>query len=160
MALSPPECVREMKCLQRSKFSKTVCVPAIRVNGKHCSVLLKKLSKCLLNLPRLRNIVPDTKGDLKKKLVLLNSKVKLDAQQESLLKSCEAEEMVYQLTLDYNYWSGEQILRAVLPVDIAEVTTAFETIGHIAHMNLRDSQLDYKTLIGTDIIINNVGHSI
>jgi len=28
------------------------------------------------------------------------------------------------------------------------VPTAFETIGHIAHMNLRDEQLPFKHIIG------------
>lgn len=40
-----------------------------------------------------------------------------------------------------------QILRKLLPPNI-EVPTSFETVGHIAHLNLRDDQLPYKHLIG------------
>lgn len=40
-----------------------------------------------------------------------------------------------------------QVLRSLIPAGI-EVPTSFETIGHIAHLNLKDDQLPYKTLIG------------
>ena len=40
------------------------------------------------------------------------------------------------------------ILRAVLPDEVEQIPTAFEMVGHIAHLNLRESQLPYKKLIG------------
>lgn len=54
----------------------------------------------------------------------------------------------YTLTLDYDHWSTEQILRAALPDELHEVTSSFETVGHIAHMNLRQEQLPFKKFIG------------
>ena len=39
-------------------------------------------------------------------------------------------------------------LQRVVPEDIGEVTHAFESIGHIAHLNLRDGLLPYKHIIG------------
>lgn len=57
-------------------------------------------------------------------------------------------------------------LQKVLP-DGVDVPTSFESVGHIAHLNLRDEQLPYKTLIGQVIIdknpsirtvVNKVGH--
>lgn len=146
--LEPPEGVRGMEKLQRSAFSKTVYVPGLRVEGKYCSIMLKRLNKCLLNQPRLKNIIPDTGGDLEKKIILLNPEVTFDAEQERFVKGCGCEELEYELNLGYDYWTCDQILRAVLPTDIVEITTAFETVGHIAHMNLRDCQLKYKNFIG------------
>ena len=58
----------------------------------------------------------------------------------------------HEIELGFEYWTAEQILRAAMPPSITEITSSFETIGHIAHMNLRDKQLPYKTLIG------QVGH--
>ena len=54
----------------------------------------------------------------------------------------------HEIKLGFEYWTAEQILRAALPPSIIEITSSFETIGHIAHMNLRDKQLPYKALIG------------
>ncbi|KAL4394981.1 hypothetical protein AHAS_Ahas02G0206300 [Arachis hypogaea] len=51
-----------------------------------------------------------------------------------------------KLTLFYNYWQMNEIL-VVLLLDGMVVPSAFETISHIAHLNLRSEQLPYKTLI-------------
>jgi tRNA (guanine37-N1)-methyltransferase len=96
----------------------------------------------------LRNIVPDAEGNSKKRIALLNPNVVLTEEQEKLLEKFSCERVNYTLSLGYEYWTSDQILRAVLPEDIGEVTTAFESVGHIAHMNLRESQLKYKQLIG------------
>lgn len=53
------------------------------------------------------------------------------------------------LTLEYHHYSARAVLTAVLPADTKEVPTGFEVVGHIAHFNLRDEFLPYKTLIGT-----------
>lgn len=42
---------------------------------------------------------------------------------------------------------ADQVLKEVLPVG-AEVPSSFETIGHVAHVNLRDELLPYKKIIG------------
>ena len=54
----------------------------------------------------------------------------------------------HQLQLDYSNWGVGAVLRAVLPVHVREVPSAFETVGHIAHLNLREEHLEYKNLIG------------
>ncbi|EDQ90062.1 uncharacterized protein MONBRDRAFT_1458, partial [Monosiga brevicollis MX1] len=55
----------------------------------------------------------------------------------------------------YDSWSAEDILKAALPADLDEVTTAFETVGHLAHMNLRHEQLPYRFFIGQVILDKN-----
>ena len=94
--------------------------------------------------------MPDTTAK-DKKLLLLNPQKSLASLKEHDRKFAEshgAEETMYELVLGYEHWTSEQVLRAVLPLEISEVPSSFETIGHIAHVNLRDSQLDYKKLIG------------
>lgn len=39
-----------------------------------------------------------------------------------------------------------QVLEALLPKDMI-IPSAFETVGHIAHLNLRDEHLPYNKLI-------------
>ena len=147
---SPPNTVKGMKILNKEAFKTIVNLPALRIEAKKCSLFLKNLSKCLLNQPRMRNIVPDT-TETKKKILLLHPQKSLNTleeQDQEFVQSHGAEETTYKLVLGYEHWTAEQVLRAVLPAEISEIPSSFETIGHIAHVNLRDSQLDYKTLIG------------
>ncbi|GMN63024.1 hypothetical protein TIFTF001_032093 [Ficus carica] len=59
-----------------------------------------------------------------------------------------------KLTLFYDYWQMNEILEALLPEGMI-VPSAFETVGHIAHLNLRDEHLPYKKLIAKVILDKN-----
>lgn len=143
-------------------FTKTVEVKGLRIKPQLCKTLLKQLHRDLLNLPRQKNIVNDV-DDAKLKVLLLCPTVKtlddLAPASTDYLASCGSNVTLidYTLTLGFEYWSADQLLRAALPVEVKEVTSSFETIGHIAHMNLRDEQLPYKHLIGE---VSAVLHSV
>ena len=97
-------------------------------------------------------------GAKDKRILVLNpqkSLETLDQKDQEFAKSHGAEETTYDLILGYEHWTAEQVLRAVLPAEISEVPSSFETIGHIAHVNLRDSQLDYKKLIGRCFLLRD-----
>lgn len=49
--------------------------------------------------------------------------------------------------MNYNNYTINATLKAILPIT-ADIPSAFETIGHIAHLNLRQDQLPYKEIIG------------
>lgn len=147
---SPPNTVKGIKILNREEFKTVISLPALRIEAKKCSLFLKNLSHCLLNQPRMRNIVPASSGTTKK-ILLLHPQKPLKALEEpdrNFAENHGGEETTYELILGYEHWTAEQVLRAVLPADVSEVPSSFETIGHIAHVNLRDSQLDYRKLIG------------
>mmetsp|Transcript_30426 Transcript_30426/g.64416 ORF Transcript_30426/g.64416 Transcript_30426/m.64416 type:complete len:622 (+) Transcript_30426:40-1905(+) len=55
----------------------------------------------------------------------------------------------------YPLLTVDQVLRRIMPADIAEVPSSFEIAGHIAHVNLRDESLPYKYLIGRAILDKN-----
>lgn len=57
----------------------------------------------------------------------------------------------YTLELGYEHFSAEEVLRTLLPQNIV-VPTGFETVGHIAHLNLKDEQMPYRHLIGEVIL--------
>ncbi|KAM0952393.1 putative tRNA (guanine(37)-N(1))-methyltransferase [Dioscorea sansibarensis] len=59
-----------------------------------------------------------------------------------------------RLTLFYDYWQMNELLEALLPEDMV-VPTGFETVGHIAHLNLRDEHLPYKNLIAQVVLDKN-----
>nr|CAG4644087.1 EOG090X08TI [Lepidurus arcticus] len=51
------------------------------------------------------------------------------------------------VTLTYDNWKAEEILRAVLPAD-QEGCASFSRVGHIIHLNLRDHLFPFRHLIG------------
>lgn len=57
----------------------------------------------------------------------------------------EVIEQSVQLT--YENWSAEEILKAILPDGVPNVT-GFSVVGHVAHLNLKDSHQPYKHVIG------------
>uniref|UniRef100_A0A9I9DH33 tRNA (guanine(37)-N1)-methyltransferase n=1 Tax=Cucumis melo TaxID=3656 RepID=A0A9I9DH33_CUCME len=59
-----------------------------------------------------------------------------------------------RLTLFYDYWQMNEVLEALLPKDMI-IPSAFETVGHIAHLNLRDEHLPYKKLIAKVVLDKN-----
>ncbi|CAB4277641.1 unnamed protein product [Prunus armeniaca] len=75
------------------------------------------------------------------------------AMKENTGKSmCPTLELVRcKLTLFYDYWQMNEILEALLPEGMI-IPSAFETVGHIAHLNLRDEHLPYKKLIAKVVL--------
>lgn len=59
----------------------------------------------------------------------------------------ETDITTWKLSLTYEHFSIEHVLRTTLPANIP-VPTSFESIGHIAHINLRDDHEAWKSLIG------------
>ena len=57
--------------------------------------------------------------------------------------------------LDYSHVSTGEILRRLLPAEIPDVPTAFEAVGHIAHLNLRDEVLPYRHIVGAVLLDKN-----
>lgn len=56
----------------------------------------------------------------------------------------------------FSIYHTDEVLRAILPEDIIdEAPSSFTTVGHIAHMNLKDDYLPYKHLIGQVIMDKN-----
>ncbi|TMW91893.1 hypothetical protein EJD97_013773 [Solanum chilense] len=59
-----------------------------------------------------------------------------------------------KLTILYNYWQMNEVLEVLLPQGMI-VPSAFETVGHIAHLNLRDEHFPYKKLIAKVVLDKN-----
>jgi tRNA (guanine37-N1)-methyltransferase len=60
----------------------------------------------------------------------------------------------HELHLDYEYWNAEEVLKQILP-DGCEVPGSFETVGHIAHLNLRDELCEWRHVIGRVLLDKN-----
>lgn len=59
-----------------------------------------------------------------------------------------------KITLFYNYWQMNETLEYLLPPGWI-VPSAFETVGHIAHLNLKDEHLPYKEVIAKVVLDKN-----
>jgi len=61
-----------------------------------------------------------------------------------------------QFQVSYDYWTADEVVRAILPEELlVEAPSSFTTVGHIAHMNLKDEYLPWKHLIGQVILDKN-----
>eukprot|EP01018_Ginkgo_biloba_P029416 Gb_03929 [translate_table: standard] len=70
------------------------------------------------------------------------------------MKVCDIKVVPYSLILGYMYWTAEHILEKILPPRV-EVPSSFETIGHIAHLNICGELLPYKHVIARVIYDKN-----
>ncbi|KAJ1898342.1 tRNA(m(1)G37)methyltransferase [Kickxella alabastrina] len=151
-----PPVHRGMKELDRAAFSLTVPVVAIRVPTKTVGQIKAELANDVFKVNKMRNVVNDESNN-DHKLVLLKPEINDtslnggSAELHGLMKENGWQALTHNVTLNYEHWSADEILKAVLP-DSSEAPTSYEQIGHIAHMNLRDQYLEYKTLIGQVIL--------
>ncbi|KAJ2079796.1 tRNA(m(1)G37)methyltransferase [Coemansia sp. RSA 988] len=154
-ALRPP--VRcGMKELDKSAFSQAFSVVGLWVPTKSIGQIQKDLFKDILRIPRMRSVVDGNRGSTTHKIVLLNPEIndKLEGASERLRQLAQEskwETVEHTINLGYEHWSADEILKAILP-DPSQAPTSYEQIGHIAHMNLRDEYLEYKSLIGQVIL--------
>ncbi|XP_019415996.1 PREDICTED: tRNA (guanine(37)-N1)-methyltransferase 2-like [Lupinus angustifolius] len=143
-----------------SKFEEHLQLWALRIPNQLCNVATRILNGYLLDKPRVKPITEDPSCQ-KNRYLLLSEEVKSldlsDIPEEKLneLKSlCEFEVLPYSLTLGYSYWNVDHVLKQILPPGV-EVPSSFETIGHIAHLNLHDELLPFKDVIAKVIYDKN-----
>ncbi|KAI9363679.1 Met-10+ like-protein-domain-containing protein [Pilaira anomala] len=155
--LTPP-LRRGMKELDRTAFKQVVSTLVIKVPTKSVGVFMKTFDKDLFNQPRTRNVLPDPESKDTKLIVLRTDLEKIEdlSQEElNLIKEQALSTFKHNLEFDYNFWTAEQILHAVMPEDAGDIPSSFTQIGHIAHMNLKDYYQPWKKLIGEVILDKN-----
>ncbi|XP_030549952.1 tRNA (guanine(37)-N1)-methyltransferase 1 isoform X2 [Rhodamnia argentea] len=143
-----------------SQFDVCLKLWALRIPRELCKVATRALNGYLLDKARIKPITEDSTCE-RNRLMILSEKVKrsdLSDIPEQVLdemkKLCEIEVVPYSLTLGYSYWGADHLLKQILPPGV-EVPTSFETIGHIAHLNIHDELLPYKDVIAKVIFDKN-----
>ncbi|KAF9294653.1 tRNA(m(1)G37)methyltransferase [Linnemannia elongata] len=160
--IPPPAIQRGLLTLDRSLFKTSVSAMALRIPASMTMECKKALGTDMLLEPKIRNVIDSDDGEKSKRLVLLN----LDIQTEDLEGASEkTKEFIKEKGIDltkaeisvgYDHWTADEILRAILPEEIIdEAPSSFTTVGHIAHMNLKDEYLPFKGLIGQVILDKN-----
>ncbi|ORY99173.1 Met-10+ like-protein-domain-containing protein [Syncephalastrum racemosum] len=113
---------------------------------------LRRSTSWMLQVPRLPMIVRDTEGDSQYAIVLVNVRSESDLPRDMREKMHHEGWTFVSHTfhITYDYWTADQIFRAVLPGD--KIPSSFTKVGHIAHLNLQPEFDPYKSLIGQVIL--------
>ena len=147
-----------------SSFDISIKYPAIIAPARRTSELRKSLKGLLLNRPKLKIVYtlsetdstpkPNDSRNKYRKLLLADRPNIFDSLElKDLLESGEGTKGEHTVTVSYSDWTVDEVLRRMLPV--TEVPSAFEIIGHLAHINLREELLPYKLLIGKVVLDKN-----
>nr|XP_009403655.1 PREDICTED: tRNA (guanine(37)-N1)-methyltransferase 1 isoform X2 [Musa acuminata subsp. malaccensis] len=150
----------EVSLLDESKFDVNLQLWSLRIPREHCTSVGRLLHGYMLDRARIKPIVEDPTSE-KNRLVILSEKIQNSDLSEipshvldPLKGLCNIEAVPYSLTLGYSYWGADHILKQILPHGM-EVPTSFETVGHVAHLNLTEDQLPYKDVIAKVIYDKN-----
>ncbi|MCJ1388103.1 tRNA(m(1)G37)methyltransferase [Xylographa bjoerkii] len=156
-----------MRVLDRAFFRKSVPLAAARVfEDDQISRCRNYLGQDILHIDRIgsiRSIPEDKTGGMRgRKALLLNPNIRPEdpsTWSSKLLELIEAEKVhvaPYQLELSYDTWTYHDIMSAIIPEDDQnELPTGFSIVGHVAHLNLREQYLQYKSLIAAVLMDKN-----
>jgi tRNA (guanine37-N1)-methyltransferase len=152
-----------MECSWKSQFEVSLELVALRIAARQCNTFTKRLGDYVFTRPKVRPIIADpeaAEGSGATRLLLLSEAVRglelaeLPVEVREFALAEGAQPVRYTLRLGYEILTAEQVLRLLLPAGI-EVPSAFEQVGHIAHVNLRAEHLPYKRLIGQVLLEKN-----
>lgn len=153
--------MEKAQILDKNAYKKTITTLGILIPAKETNNYLKIYKQYLLNIDKQPNIAKDY-IDNQNKLLLLNQQYKLEEISEwpqeirSLVDEKKLATLKHEITLGFDDMSAHEIFKLVLPPDVM-IPAGFETVGTIAHLNLRKGQLEYKNLIGSVILEKNKG---
>jgi len=139
---------KEMEpALDRGMFRSVIRCLGVRVAKQDVSKAQKVLKQHLLGIRKIHNVRED--GEKHRLLLLMKKEEELDLQR--LLNAIPYETKEQEVEVNYDHLTAQEILSKLLPPDV-EVPTSFETIGHIAHLNLRPEHEPFKRRIGEVIL--------
>eukprot|EP00727_Mastigamoeba_balamuthi_P005147 m51a1_g14630 putative trna (guanine-n -)- (446) ;mRNA; f:16892-18558 len=146
------------KAFDPEAFKKTLHLCAIRVAGRACSGVLQHVRGLLIDLPLFKNIVP-APSDPSARVLLLDPKIQgREGMPEGVAEKVESAGGAFtyhDVVVGIEQVPMDQILRSLLPQGLRDLPSAFETIGHIAHLNLREDLMPYASTIGQVLLAKN-----
>ncbi|KAG4303759.1 hypothetical protein PORY_002842 [Pneumocystis oryctolagi] len=156
--LKPP--VKQSMCILDKQFFKKVILLSAAVVPLRLIASFRKT--CSADI--FKNSVSVISTDSSFKKILLKPEIsaqnlsKLTKKSFDFIQKHDISIVPYVLELDYDFWSSDEILNAILPENLLkEIPCGFTQVGHIAHMNIREEYLPYKKIIGEVILSKNKG---
>ena len=163
--ITPPPSVLGMKILDRSAFTVTAQIPSLYVPKKGLGKTLKLLKESFFRRLPFKSVVElnnDNDDDPRASSVLIHFDPARFTTVEDLpsdglqqLREVGVTASTFEnidITVTYDNWRYDEVLAAVLPPEIGRVA-GFSIIGHIVHLNLRENQLEYKSIIGNVLYV-------
>jgi len=126
--------------IDKSQFNKTLDILALRVQSNKVQAILKGYRSAVWSFPRRKSVMDCPDEPKSYKLILFADEIPDD-----LLEL--GTKIYYQVHIGYDDYSFEEVIRKLIPLDI-DPPASFESIGHIAHFNLRDDVMPFGKLIG------------
>lgn len=168
MRLIRPPVLATSTILNKAAFTQTFNIAAASVRDtKNISRIRQALSKNsdVLTLERHPSVMPDPDASLAargRKCLLLKPTISATKPEtwgpvvSELVRQDDIGIVAYKLNLGYDYWTYRDVLTTLLPDELHDdIPSGFNTAGHVAHLNLREQHLPYKTLIAEVLMDKN-----
>ncbi|PVG00927.1 Met-10 protein MET-10 [Serendipita vermifera] len=161
-AVTPPiRRIQPEETLNPEWFRQSISVLGIKLPAARTTEFMKhpQLKESLLELPKVK-VVAHIPGNNQARILLTKfmNRDSLPGSVGQVAEEQSLELVQHDIDFDYDYWTAEEILRSVLPVNLLDdMPTSFTLMGHLAHLNLRDEYLPYKYVIGRVILDKNKG---
>ncbi|KAH6961491.1 hypothetical protein HG530_012772 [Fusarium avenaceum] len=159
---------RAAKTLDRSVFAKTLNAAAASIKeNRLLSKYRKELEKTneVLFMERFNPILPDPDPSLAsqgKKCIVLAPQIKSTSPEtwspilQEASKVGDIRVVPYDIEIGYESWSYMDVMKSILPEELhEEIPSGFNTVGHVAHLNIRDQYLPYKNIIAQVLLDKN-----
>ena len=144
--------------IDKTLFARTIQVLACHVSTKAIGEFQRKFKAWLLKMPSAKTVLNHESNESEKYVLLsreYGSEVeKLPQNLRDFLKENQIEAKPFNLDIDYNNYTCHEALERILP-DGVMIPTGFESVGHIAHMNLGEEHTDFKYQIGQIFLDKN-----
>ncbi|WFC98967.1 tRNA (guanine(37)-N(1))-methyltransferase [Malassezia yamatoensis] len=149
----------QLAWLEQAKVAlhKTLPLLGVRLQATRVSELARhpSINGIVFRSRRSKHICSDPRGDESMRVLQLgvNDISALSMEAKRVVEEFHGEFLSHPMEFPYDYWTVEQVLRAILPEELEEgAPSAFAMVGHIAHVNLREEYLAYRYLIGQVIL--------
>jgi tRNA (guanine37-N1)-methyltransferase len=139
--------------LNKNDFTKVLDVVGVKVSAIYCNDILSKFKSHMFSRPKMKKVY-EVKNEPDKRIILLSEQYSMDGFLSSIpsnlkqqLEDIQAVPVEYKVEITYDLLSADEVLTKLLPPN-TEIPSSYEQVGHIAHINLRDNILPYKSVIG------------
>ncbi|GAX11762.1 tRNA (guanine37-N1)-methyltransferase [Fistulifera solaris] len=127
--------------------------PALSIPAKKTAEARRLLSSVLFYRPKMKTVLEDPE-DSRRRILLLQKNSNKNVFEHEVVQSFladtnnDARQLVRTVRITYDDLDADELLRKILPPDTKEIPSAFETVGSLIHINLREELLPYKYWIG------------